>query len=510
MRPIWITVLLLFGLAPFSYEAQGAEDLILDLRLNQGLMRKGKKGTPPQRPGLFLQLRRTNDQWARVIGIAGKFCQGTHVGYVSASNQTEDTLTIDFLMNIYGDAWVKGGTAEYSISLKKTKDLTYQGTWKGTFRGDNIDGTADGFVIPQPQKRGKITPIQPGEHPRLLFRKSDLPHLKAKAATPFGKACLKKMTDGIGLAVKYQLTGDKKYAEEARKVVERRLNGDYKGIPYPYDHHGMSFWGLAWEEVAVGYDCCYDVWPEEFKKRCERYIYTWTNRLFYQRIGFFNTQGQYDFGNSDEGAWLFYGLAMGALALWGEKGPEPAKPIPVDPVTEVAPSANYTPGQGVPVVKLLPGKSPNQWIYTKPMNHLLETDPLEALGGFATCKPEVGTSYEFEGKTYSFEKLPDEFVPKDGGLILNIAKSIKAGHQKKMPGPEMIKDGPMTQCFFTVLENDKPRYVKVNAGFTRWGTQQFVLNGKNLAHGQVVKLEKGKYPALDRDADRRTLELYAS
>ena len=38
-----------------------------------------------------------------------------------------------------------------------------------------------------------FTAPEPGEHPRLLFRKSDLPALRKKAQTPEGKAILKRL-----------------------------------------------------------------------------------------------------------------------------------------------------------------------------------------------------------------------------------------------------------------------------------------------------------------------------
>src|SRR5437868_1781993 len=96
---------------------------------------------------------------------------------------------------------------------------------------------------------------QPGEHPRLLFRKSDLPRLRQQAQTPEGKAILERLrqslngSDGkslptvfnpekgsipndgsgtfaaraplgtytfshiVGYGLLYQLTGDKHYAD---------------------------------------------------------------------------------------------------------------------------------------------------------------------------------------------------------------------------------------------------------------------------------------------------------
>ena len=101
-----------------------------------------------------------------------------------------------------------------------------------------------------------FTPPQPGEHPRLLFRRTALPALKEKARTPEGKAILKRLRllldgkDGqtmttifrdpenpsqeagvysighaAGYGLLYQLTGDAKYAEFGRECFEKAMAG---------------------------------------------------------------------------------------------------------------------------------------------------------------------------------------------------------------------------------------------------------------------------------------------
>ena len=71
-----------------------------------------------------------------------------------------------------------------------------------------------------------FVPVQPGEHPRILFRKHELPALRARAKTPLGKAALAKMDSGpVGLGVKYQITGDKQLAAKAIPLVEKLIEG---------------------------------------------------------------------------------------------------------------------------------------------------------------------------------------------------------------------------------------------------------------------------------------------
>jgi len=160
--------------------------------------------------------------------------------------------------------------------------------------------------------------VNPGEHPRLLFRKSDLPELRAKARTPEGQAMIKhleRLLDGksgdqmppaysdatgpytlgknkvytldtigvytfghvAGYGLLYQLTGEKKYAELGRKCFELALNGQRdRDDRYSWVGPGGGLRAgpvLGW--YAVGYDLCYDGWDEQtrekFGKAIEQY-----------------------------------------------------------------------------------------------------------------------------------------------------------------------------------------------------------------------------------------------
>ena len=143
-------------------------------------------------------------------------------------------------------------------------------------------------------------PLSSGEHPRLLFRKSDLPTLRKKAQTPEGKAILRRLRflldgkDGrtmttvfrsgdktpespgvytighaAGYGLLYQLTGDKKYAEFGRQCFEKAL----QGVPDRDGRYGFRKPGgplragpsVGW--TAVGYDLCYDGWDAKAREK---------------------------------------------------------------------------------------------------------------------------------------------------------------------------------------------------------------------------------------------------
>jgi hypothetical protein len=92
---------------------------------------------------------------------------------------------------------------------------------------------------PWPARVEGVVPPAPGEHPRLFFRKSDVPAQRKRAATPEGKILIDRckalldgatavrtgktftLWDGAAFGFLYQVTGEKKYADLARQAVER-------------------------------------------------------------------------------------------------------------------------------------------------------------------------------------------------------------------------------------------------------------------------------------------------
>ena len=296
---------------------------------------------------LLLNLSKVGDRWERVVGTAGDLSRGIDVGYVADSKIGDDEVHLVIRMHIVGDGYTRiDERATYQVNLKRTNGSHFAGTWTGNYRSARREGKAEAELLP-PLKAppAGFEPVRPGEHPRILFRQSDLPALREKAKTPFGKAALANMNDAVGLGVKYQLTGDKKYAEQSREFVERLLEGDYSVARAPGSHHGMLHWAAVWEQPAVAYDLCYDAWAPDFRKRVETFLWLWTRRIFNQHM-MFNTQAQYDFGNG-EAMWFHFGPALAGLAFWGEKGPEPVEPLAPNPVKRIPPAEDYKPGSGV-------------------------------------------------------------------------------------------------------------------------------------------------------------------
>ncbi len=119
-------------------------------------------------------------------------------------------------------------------------------------------GRVSGELLPPQPVAAGFVPFAIGEHPRTLFRKSELAALRAKAQTPFGQAMIEKIkgcNDAVSLAFLYQVTGEKSYAERAyAETVKTMDNRD--GGPFALGR----FWGYRTSVVGAAYDLCYDAW----------------------------------------------------------------------------------------------------------------------------------------------------------------------------------------------------------------------------------------------------------
>lgn len=154
-------------------------------------------------------------------------------------------------------------------------------------------------------------PPAAGEHPRLLFRRADVPALRARAQTPGGRAILDRLrrtldgadgrsgpvafhpevgpvnSDGAGrfhataplgtytfshaagYGLLYQVTGDTGYAELAWQCIERALDG-YRDRDRRYAFHapyGALRAGPVLGWTAIAYDLCHDGWDESRRER---------------------------------------------------------------------------------------------------------------------------------------------------------------------------------------------------------------------------------------------------
>jgi hypothetical protein len=158
-------------------------------------------------------------------------------------------------------------------------------------------------------------PVEPGEHPRILFREKDLPWLRSKMNKPEGEVLpsrLRELLNGgdgrsmplffnpadsaytnghyeqlvldsagvytfghvVGYGLLFQLTGDTLYADLGRQCFELALEGQRdRDDRYSWVDPGGALRAgpvLGW--MSVGYDLCYNGWDEATRIRLGRAI----------------------------------------------------------------------------------------------------------------------------------------------------------------------------------------------------------------------------------------------
>jgi hypothetical protein len=251
-----VLLTLVEGVAPAAANDRETRDMELELTLRDGQFDK------------------------KVWGFAIAFNKADHEGEIVSAEG--ERLTVK--MRINRDRWFPPapGEAEYHITLKREDDR-YTGTFTGTFSHpcaegpvkNDVKGTVRGKVYPLwTQPVPGFTALEPREHPRLIFRKSDLPIIKRRLETPEGKAIMQRFLAALprqhakspknqpffpaGYALAYQLTGEKAHAEKAKELLAGMLN-----LSGSQDIH----YGPMAQAMAVTLDLCYDAWDAEFRQK---------------------------------------------------------------------------------------------------------------------------------------------------------------------------------------------------------------------------------------------------
>ncbi len=232
--------------------------------------------------------------------------------------------------------------------------------------------------------------LKPGEHPRLLFRKSELPELRARANSPEGRAILKRLgvllnggdgrsmpeaynpvvgqasRDGSGASGKsppgmytfshaagygllYQLTGDRKYADLGRQCMEKALEG-YRDRDnrYAFKHpYGALRAGPSLGWTALGYDLCYDGWDEAFRRRMTDALFNYQGSSSGQTFDLeYLVKGKRHFPASNHWGMQVGGGALALLAVMGDPGTGSKKVQELLQASEQSMIRNMTEGFG--------------------------------------------------------------------------------------------------------------------------------------------------------------------
>ena len=457
--------------------------------------------TPEQRKPLMLKLRRDGEGWqALVMGHARSYNWGDHYGFLETASQEGDVLRLSVKVRIEADPWSEtSGSAEYAVELRPAREGDgLRGTWSGTFRGRAARGDAQ--AVRWASVPG-FTPPKPGEHPRMLLRRANIPVLQKKARTDWGRPAMERLKSddpskssmAVGRGLLYVLTGEKEYAVEARKLLEQDiLDARWYWVPGPYHEPAVRA-----VEAAIAYDLIHETCDEAFRRRMAG--------LFVQQIPYYYRGADNPLFNPNDGsnwsAMFRSGLGMCALSLIGEAAPLPPKPEEPQILRAEAPKALRI-GRGVPVVPLESGQLWSQWLFAGPLKVMPPRDGLEPLGGAGAARPEEGTRIKQPEDTWMAPAEPAEVVfaplPAKGVISRKRAELIR---QPKWAGgvdvtAAMGVAGPGTCYLYSVVQNAAPGLYRIEMLTKKMIAPSVVIAGRRLRDGDIVHLEKGRLPVL--------------
>jgi hypothetical protein len=413
---------------------------------------------------LRVKLERTGGQWERLVMADARRLQfGDHWGALTNVDISDAGGTFSVVLRIDPDPWSKTfGHADYQVALKRSEDGGLSGTWEGRFNGQACKGAARAIVWPL------VGSPRSDHRPRFLFRKDQLPALKAKAQTPWGKTWIARLEAAIasdpeptgralGHGVMYQLTGDKARAVAARQLLEKDVP-NWNNVMYV---HGAAarvvLAALAFDLIADG---CDEVLGqrlrEVFRRKCEY--------LYYPPVGGFNP--------NDGSNWsVMYRSALGlaALSCLAQPGKAPEAPMN-EGILDLAPAA----ADGSPAVALEAGKSISAWRYNGPVDVPWGVDAL-------TIAPPKQQSVPLDARHFITQKQAENY---------RNPKLLGGVDFASVTGRRYFTSNELS----TVLTVDKAGAYGIEFSDTKMEQIIVWLAGKRLASGDVVRLRPGRYP----------------
>jgi len=301
-----------------------------------------------------------------IWGVAERYNKMVHDGVVKKVNITPDKIetTLDVLMN--ADQFVFGGWATYTVTVSRA-DIpvrpgtgekgyvlsdypalttghatgTLQGEYSGAYDGPKgthkFSGKVTGIILPTTRPAKDFVPPAQNEHPRLLFRKNEVPLLRARLNTALGQALLKKLAERAGSpgrgevddcyvagAMVALLTEDKAAADAAVNHCQRII--DKSGMAGNEIYKALM-WGSRVAHAALMYDLAYDQLAPEARKRLEDYMLLFGPKTTYKPWLFCDPHSHMILSHGAPHVMGIYpGGGFASLALYGIKTDEPSKP----------------------------------------------------------------------------------------------------------------------------------------------------------------------------------------
>lgn len=570
--PLALAFLLLFsGLVPFG---RGDTTCVYRIQMPDALpvCVTSREGRSVERYPLSIDIAVRSGVCDRVVWAFTPYLPGIeHTGEVTAYSLDEERVAfavrLDIISNRSGPTFL-GGTASYDVDLVVSGSVV-EGTYRGVcasladkaelarlearfgfgpdqpdpdapqrralrsvLQGElcatNTSGNVGARVIDAPEQPAGFRMPEPGEHPRLLFRRSDLPRLKAYAATDEGAKRVREIeqmlaqpggralgqvsdpaVEGASHAFLYQMTGNKAHAEAAANLVRWALFSRYEP---------GAFWRHAYTLVGVGlaYDMCGDTWSVSDRRFVYAYLEEYT-RLFAQRhdqADILNTDDHFMFANPregfiyDEGAWdavqSRIGAVVGSLAILNDP---PEYVAPPDEIARLAPMEGFSPWYGVPVVPFESDLMPREWLINGPfLRDEVDGAVREQMGGYEAMRPEPGIAMKVEGESLVWRpyRPTGHNSPSPRLDVRHCGRYFGAGYTAgHAPSARVIEKWkqrfaggqiPMSVLLHTVITNDVERIIEA---LPNWRSpslsSRMWINGRPVEDGVLFHIRPGLY-----------------
>ncbi len=488
----------------------------------------------------FVNLTRVGDTW---YPVGGRTLENKRIlwGHVESSSISESEVSLKISYFMPTDKFTNGGRATFNISCTRNEDGTLSGTYEGIYYGETYTfwwmpkkteahlcslsvcgknapspptGTAVGTINVRSTPESDFSPPGRNEHPRILFRKSDLPLLKAKSETPFGQKCLEYMPGWgpVGHGMLYQLAkydGDEakaaEYAESASKLVKFHMKDFSNGE----DEHGQVAWTRRLEQVATTYDVCYDGWSPEFRHRVAWYLVNTAKTILNFHSDWIGTNFTWDIDGYAVG-W-YSGIGFAGMALYGSDSPD----VPLFPwygdglrAPTIQPNPDLTVPEGMEKTVLsfrdadpinmakepgLEGMIPlPEYICATGLT--VEKDrTLEPFGGDPLYRPAPGETVQHGDTQTTWRVLPDEPV----SIVTTYGHAFESIDLAKLTN----RGSYTTVYLYAVVENPEPRWVEFQDNLylvknsSRLESKMYI-NGVLRRPGDFMYLEQGMYSVL--------------
>jgi HEAT repeat protein len=432
--------------------------------------------------------------WDRRFPVDADYSKRSFEGMMLDVRETSGSVTFVFDVLGYSDFWRGTAFSHYEVTLpRSTPGLV--GTYTGHTDFQPVRGSVEGAAWELPPHPPALPPLAPGEHPRLLFRPADVPALRERARTAFGRQILQSMRDWMGrekalyrepldwatnwepgcdLAIAHGLMAtlfdDPAHGRRsAPLILDRSRTPPYGGehgermpgpmLHYPYAvdlNHGFL---TAGERAEV------------IENRC------WLTGLYNVEYG--------PLGVIAANRHVFGLPAVASLTLLREKGSfSLQEPVTFPSVTELPPDTALAADTALLAVNdFLAGSMPSNWLVAGPFPVEDGVDPLAGIGGCEAARPTLdtpisGTSARFRALSPSaIRTLPPPF-PNTQYIELPVG-----------PGEQFF-----LYALLKVTTRQGAQIEPFSTGGPKWAG--LWLNGRPIAANTVVSLEPGLHRAL--------------